>query len=194
MYIFSKYVNVQEGDLLSVNFDFATSAGQFEVDMWAAGQIQPLVPVTTDNGAWKGGTNRNGVINGHTTLLYGNITATFQIPAGVTSAALRVYQWGNGSIMEMDNVFIEKTGTASLDDLVKFDFKSYPNPVKDVLRVSANSRMEKIEIYSLLGQNVLSKSINNTKDELNVSSLSRGVYLAKVYINDSVGTYKIIKE
>ena len=36
--------------------------------------------------------------------------------------------------------------------------------------------------------------VENTSDEVNVSKLSKGIYILKTYINNSVGSQKFIKE
>ena len=41
--------------------------------------------------------------------------------------------------------------------------------------------MTNIEIYSLLGQNVISKPLSNTSEFIDVTSLIDGIYLAKIY-------------
>jgi hypothetical protein len=84
--------------------------------------------------------------------------------------------------------------TASLEDLVQFSFKSYPNPAKDNLNVSAVKPINKIEIYNLLGQQVVSRELNTNKAQINVSSLSKGLYVVKAFIDDAVGSYKFIKQ
>ncbi|EDP72296.1 hypothetical protein FBALC1_14382 [Flavobacteriales bacterium ALC-1] len=50
-----------------------------------------------------------------------------------------------------------------------------------------------IEVYSILGQNVISKSLNHTNESLNVSSLNDGVYLVKININGNSKTIRFVK-
>ncbi|WP_179375015.1 T9SS type A sorting domain-containing protein [Winogradskyella wichelsiae] len=58
---------------------------------------------------------------------------------------------------------------------------------------SANSTISNVEIYSILGSNVISKSSASTTETIDVSSLSTGVYLAKVSINGNTETIKFAK-
>lgn len=94
----------------------------------------------------------------------------------------------------MDDLSITVTPTASLEDLQKFNFTAYPNPAKDHINLSASKAIDKIEIYSLLGQQVKHVSLNKTQSRVDVSSLSNGIYIVKAFIEDAVGTYKFIKE
>ena len=64
---------------------------------------------------------------------------------------------------------------------------SFQNPVNEKLNITSNVKIEKVEIYNLLGNLVL-----NTVDaeRIDVSNLSKGVYLLTVYS----GTEKSVKK
>lgn len=74
------------------------------------------------------------------------------------------------------------------------NFKSYPNPVKDLLNLSYNKNISNVAVYNLLGQEVIAKSINATQSQIDMSHLSSGTYIAKVTADDQVKTIKVIKE
>ncbi len=84
--------------------------------------------------------------------------------------------------------------TASVDQLEQFNFSYAPNPTKDFIQLSAANPMQGVQIYNLLGQEVLQNTYNLRKAKVDVSDLNEGVYILKVVINDSIGTYKFIKE
>lgn len=72
----------------------------------------------------------------------------------------------------------------------------YPNPLKDFLFVEAvDFRSGQIRIYSLLGSLVFAGDMNhNRQNNLDLSSLTNGVYLVKVIIDETkCTTYTIIK-
>lgn len=52
----------------------------------------------------------------------------------------------------------------------------YPNPATDILNIEMTSEVKSVEIYSLQGQKVMT----STQKQINVSSLSKGMYLIKV--------------
>ena len=54
--------------------------------------------------------------------------------------------------------------------------KVYPVPAENEIQIQAEG-FQKAEIYSVTGQ----KMLESTMDKMNVSSLSQGVYLLKVY-------------
>jgi len=67
----------------------------------------------------------------------------------------------------------------------------FPNPVKDVLTVTASKEIIKIEIYNPLGKMI--KRVSQQKT-INLSHLTTGIYFAKIFSSNSVSTKKIIKE
>lgn len=70
----------------------------------------------------------------------------------------------------------------SVDDLSKKELITiYPNPVSDVLNISMKiSKEEKVEIYNMEGRKVLETTINNGKNQINVSNLQTGDYILNI--------------
>lgn len=72
----------------------------------------------------------------------------------------------------------------------------YPNPLKDYLSIEAlDFSSGEIRIYSLLGNLVYADDLNhNRQNNLDLSTLTNGVYLVKVIIDKTkCSTYTIIK-
>ena len=70
----------------------------------------------------------------------------------------------------------------------------YPNPVKDILNINYTENITKIQVVNMLGQEVISKSVNNTQNQIDMSHLVQGTYLVKITSNDLVKTMKVIKQ
>ena len=85
-------------------------------------------------------------------------------------------------------------GTAGLDNLVKFNFSIYPNPANDIVQLKATKAIGFVEVYDLTGRQVIKSTPNSNSKELNVSSLSKGLYIVKVSIDGAVGTTKLLKQ
>ena len=68
----------------------------------------------------------------------------------------------------------------------------YPNPANEFVKISSSVDINKVEIYNLLGKKVISTS-KLTNNNLDVSSLSKGVYLMKLTSGESVASRKLIK-
>jgi hypothetical protein len=85
-------------------------------------------------------------------------------------------------------------GSLSTEDFVLPNFRYYPNPVQHVLNISNSSTIEDIEIISVSGKSILSKKINNTQSEIDLSNIASGFYLLKVKSEGKTKTIKIVKK
>ncbi|OEK07407.1 hypothetical protein A8C32_18410 [Flavivirga aquatica] len=90
------------------------------------------------------------------------------------------------------SIFIDEisfTPTLSSSDITKDDasLKLFPSPANDVLNVNTPKVIEKIEIYNLLGQNIL--SVKNASS-ITVGSLVKGIYVAKVFQEGNIVSTK----
>ncbi|WP_310556117.1 family 16 glycosylhydrolase [Flavobacterium sp.] len=65
-----------------------------------------------------------------------------------------------------------------------------PNPTNDFINISTSSFIDKVEIYNLLGNLVLS-SISNT-NKIDISNLTKGIYLINIYSGIEKSVKKII--
>ncbi|MDR0507203.1 MAG: T9SS type A sorting domain-containing protein [Dysgonamonadaceae bacterium] len=68
----------------------------------------------------------------------------------------------------------------------------YPNPVKDYLFIQSDSRIEKIEVYSITGNLVISQFGMAVK--IGTGNLPAGIYLVKIYAENNTVIHRIIKE
>lgn len=73
-------------------------------------------------------------------------------------------------------------------------FSALPNPVKDVLTLSYNKAITNVAVFNLLGQQVITKSVNENQSQIDMSNLSAGTYMVKVTSENEVKTIKVIKE
>lgn len=84
--------------------------------------------------------------------------------------------------------------TLGVNEFGQSNFNHFYNKDLKVLNLeSSNMAMTNIEVYSLLGQPVISRSLSSTSEAINVSSLTDGVYLAKITINGNSKTIKFVK-
>lgn len=78
------------------------------------------------------------------------------------------------------------------NDILNFNF--YPNPVVDQLNFNSKSTIDNIKIYTLLGQQVLNENFSKTTGSIDMSHLSKGMYLAEVTSGVHKTTAKILKK
>ena len=95
----------------------------------------------------------------------------------------------------IDNVYFSKT--VSNLSVANFEISKvimYPNPVTNYLTIEANSAIEKVSVYTVLGQEVLVKSPKSNSTTIQTSQLSKGVYIVKTAVDGKVTTTKMVKE
>lgn len=71
-------------------------------------------------------------------------------------------------------------------------FKVYPNPANDIIVIESSGRIYKFEVYNTSGQLVELISDCTDKKEINVSSLSKGVYIIRCVIDGKALMRKLI--
>ena len=89
----------------------------------------------------------------------------------------------------------EFTDLAIGDQLLEVNKLSvYPNPVTDVLFVKHKLKIEKVEVYNLTGQNVLTTKVKED-GSVNLANLPKGVYVVNATLADGTNqTFKVIKK
>lgn len=98
----------------------------------------------------------------------------------------------------LDNIFVftgEPTNPweeSSITSNLKADLTIYPTQVRESFFVTTDEQIKNIEITNAAGQKVI--SIENPDENINISSVSSGLYLVKVVLeNGASTTKKIIK-
>ncbi|MFM9826954.1 T9SS type A sorting domain-containing protein [Flavobacterium sp.] len=98
-------------------------------------------------------------------------------------------------IVYIDNLYFSTTNPAL--GTSKFEtskVKMYPNPAKNSVTIDANGSIERVSVYNILGQEVLSKKPNSNSTTLQTSGLQRGTYIVRSTIDGKTTTSKLIKE
>ena len=90
----------------------------------------------------------------------------------------------------IDNFYFYKGLPLSNQDFALATFRMYPNPANNILNLSCASSIDSIEIYNTLGQIVGKESYSSNQASINISSLSKGVYI----LSAKVGTQSVRKQ
>ncbi len=79
----------------------------------------------------------------------------------------------------------EKTNTISI----------YPNPAKTFVyvKIPINENKLTITFFNVLGKQVLQRSINSTNNQIDISALSKGIYIINAKSNNKAKSFKFIK-
>lgn len=106
---------------------------------------------------------------------------------------------GAGSILVKDFAF-EATpdtpitagdGILSIEDNV---FEGFDFVVSnDVLTLRSASAMDNVQIFNILGQEVINQRLSSTSENISTSAISPGVYIASVVIEGQTRSFKFVK-
>ena len=120
---------------------------------------------------------------------------------GQTSVDYLKVTWLSGIVDYFYNVsanqlieVTEGTGTLSISPNAPDSVQLFPNPVEDMLYIHATHRIEAYQVFDVLGKTVLQGRGNNNINYIDFSDLPKGVYIAKLSINDNFLMRKIIKK
>jgi len=89
---------------------------------------------------------------------------------------------------------VTATVTLGNGDFSVASFRFHPNPVKDVLTLSYDRNISSIEVYNIVGQQVMVKMIGQNEATVDMSQLSAGTYLVKVMGDSASKTIKVVKQ
>jgi hypothetical protein len=66
-----------------------------------------------------------------------------------------------------------------------FNLKLFPNPVGNILNIESEEKIDKIEVFNALGENVM--TVENKVSQISLNHLSPGTYMVKV--STAIGTF-----
>jgi hypothetical protein len=88
-------------------------------------------------------------------------------------------------------LFLEKEELATQESEYKKIFSIYPNPSSDFITINAKEKINSIEIYDSAGRKVYSEI--NSKNQIDVRKLLKGVYYIRINMETKSLTSKFIK-
>ena len=93
----------------------------------------------------------------------------------------------------IDNL-IFRDSTFSTNDVEQLDSISYfPNPVINQLTIKAQSSIDSIQVYNLLGQSISTSTPRSNQTLVDTSTFNKGAYFVKVSVDNKVKTIRFIK-
>ncbi len=100
----------------------------------------------------------------------------------------------NVPTMWYDNLYLHKNTTAGVDDFTAAPFKVYPNPTSNEWTISSTDAvLETVQIFDLSGKLVMTQEVNNSSTRISTTTLTSGVYIAKVTSASGTQNLKLIK-
>ncbi len=116
-----------------------------------------------------------------------------QLPDAVPGTATVTVTAGDGTTVEVYTLNL--IFATSVEKYANFA-RIYPNPASDVIRISAVKNMNSVEILSVTGKVLMRTELNGTRNaDLNVSSLSKGLYIIRMTDADAeIHISRIVKK
>ncbi|AZA53086.1 DUF5074 domain-containing protein [Chryseobacterium sp. G0201] len=111
-------------------------------------------------------------------------------PQGSGTADIVLSFNSNGKVVEKTLVVNATNSTLATAEVKKLQFGIYPNPTTDVLNIKTQDKVMNAVIFDLSGK-MINAQINN--GQINVSSLTKGMYILKVVTDKAVYQQKFIK-
>src|SRR6218665_3963862 len=140
------------------------------------------------------------VSNGLSSACPYNFTVPASALLGDTRMRVRTFYYSgnvnnpcmNGDDGEVEDYKITVKENLAVSDINKKSISVYPNPFKDILKISDVKGVKSISVNDVSGRQV--KALAAT-EELNLSSLKAGLYIVNLQMEDgSVKTFKAIKK
>ena len=105
---------------------------------------------------------------------------------------------GNGSVSG-DQVVTASTGNFNVLGIAKekqLDFALYPNPTSDNINIQLPSGVSEADmnVFDISGRLVRSAKVTSQNKLMNVTDLSSGIYILKIYSDGKIGAKQFIKQ
>lgn len=145
----------------------------------------------------------------------GELTEQCTFKAFETDAAYMTYNFNDGRCIckdssatltvstELSNAFSNECYSGVLsNDLIELNAENeiiiYPNPTNNVLTLkvahSSFTERDRLQLFSIIGEEIYSSSINSQQTTVDLSKLPKGTYILMTSIDGIQKTFKILKE
>lgn len=92
-------------------------------------------------------------------------------------------------------MFSSVAPTLGANDFKLTSFKVFPNPTSDSWTVKTkNENISSIQVFDILGKNVLSLSPNSNEVKIDASRLTTGLYFATINTEAGSESLKLVKQ
>ncbi|TDD95508.1 T9SS type A sorting domain-containing protein [Flavobacterium cellulosilyticum] len=183
----------------------ATAMERFHIDIWTeTATLDKSFNFKFSN--WNGGAAEANAISFSTTNASSpalpnpnpgtwiSIDVPLTAMAGLRNDLAQFIITSNLGIVYVDNIYLYKGTSLGTTKFETSNIEMYPNPVKNTLNISADASINKISVYNVLGQEVITSSPKSNSITIQTSFLSKGVYVVKAEIDGKVSTTKFVKE
>ena len=119
---------------------------------------------------------------------------------GAFSGTIKQFKYSNdlnnGAILPLvyvANLYFYDANTASVGKIQDFELSLYPNPATDIVNINTSISIDRVRLYDITGRVVIEANPNKVNFDLDVTGLSKGVYLVKLNAGNKEATTKLVK-
>ncbi|MEY8849218.1 T9SS type A sorting domain-containing protein [Psychroserpens sp. XS_ASV72] len=102
-----------------------------------------------------------------------------------------------GSSLGSKEVFLSNIyfygGTLSTPESASTEFKVFPNPTQNNWTVVSNTVVTQVQVFDILGKEVLTVNPNQSVSRIDATALNKGVYFAIITTDSGSDTVKLVK-
>ena len=140
-------------------------------------------------------TTGSNISNFTTTLYEGETTGEWEQYSADLAAyagqniriAFRHYNITDKFWLDLDDISI--WGSVGIENH-DMNISVYPNPANNVLNINANSNINRVEVYNMMGQMVGMYNVNDMNAQISTTALANGVYTVKITTENGMSTKK----
>lgn len=183
-WFFTQGVRLEAGVWYAVSYDYMVGNSQFAESLKVAMGLEPDAASMTT------------VIEDHPEISVAQVTQNeveFQVPEdGVYYFGFHAYSDAAQFALFLDNIKVDTSlGVDKINDIA---FAMYPNPADVEIYLEADTKMETIAIYNMLGQTVKQVNSNANQQTINVQDLQSGAYIIEVIAEGKRLSKQLIKK
>lgn len=152
-------------------------------------------PMSGEGFIWTAATGRINLNDYAASLGIATNGVTMGLPLAISQDGKKIAGSGTNASGQIIAFYLDTSEFLSVNDAVKEknSMGIYPNPVTDILYFKGKEKIEKAEIYNMVGQKV--KSLDTVEGQIDVSSLSKGDYILQYSVKGVIQeAYKFIKK
>lgn len=153
----------------------------------------PGLPMAGEGFIWTAATGRTNLNAYAASLGIETNGVKMSLPSAISKDGKKIAGTGVNASNQIVAFYLDLTRYLAANDLVANENISiYPNPVKDVIHIEGKSKIDKAEIYNMVGQKI--KTFSSVESRIDVSSLSKGNYVLQLFVKGEVSQrFKFIK-
>ncbi|MCW3159806.1 T9SS type A sorting domain-containing protein [Chryseobacterium oryctis] len=118
------------------------------------------------------------------------------LPLAISKDGKKIVGVGRDSSFQVVAFYLDITSYLSTNEGVKHNedkISIYPNPAKDVINIKGANKIDKAQLYNMVGQKV--RTYDSVGNQIDVSSLSKGTYVLEFFVKGEVSqSLKFIKQ